>query len=351
MSDEKLENLAKESEEFNYPNWRWRFEATKEAETRAEEITAFFDAIYQRGIEVSPFYRRDDITIKFHDFLDDLDKNVFLRMYIPNSRFQSEQFSVLLRTVERYLRQVESRRFSIESRATGSGTLYLFCSAEGDESFGDLEEAFARFDQFMRLCRDDPEQALRLINMPGLSAAESRFLISKYARDYQRIMIDVRHEFEQKILLLSQRFDLEALNFSEEKLSSPMINGGPSMLLNLSGNTGSILLNLGSMSGSNSSQMSQEIGKILNSGVVYSHEDERIIELINNYADRVSALQLRSDLDQAKTPEIPETDRKVARGRIASFLFSLASKAGEEIVKRSASELVEYVLKGLGMST
>ncbi|MCP4734406.1 MAG: hypothetical protein GY873_09465 [Bosea sp.] len=78
-------------------------------------------------------------------------------------------------------------------------------------------------------------------------------------------------------------------------------------------------------------------------------EDERILDLINSKADRVSAIQLRSDLDQAKTRELPDQDRKIARGRLASFLLNVASKATEQVAKRSADELVDYVMKGLGM--
>ncbi|MCP4563966.1 MAG: hypothetical protein GY873_09470 [Bosea sp.] len=250
FTDAELEEKIEETEEYT-PLWSWQYNAVKEAESRIDDINSFFDAMYERNIEISPFNRRDEVTIKIQDFLDEVDKNIFLRMYVPNQRFQSDQMEGLLRIFERYLRQVESRRFNIESRVTGTGTLYVFCSSEGEEPFRDLEEAFRRFDDFMKLCRDDPEQAGAILIRTGMSGPEVQFLTTKYARDYQRILIDAKHELQQKMLLLSQKFDLESLNFSEEKSISSVSNADPSSMLSFSGNTGPISINFGNLSSGN----------------------------------------------------------------------------------------------------
>lgn len=84
-------------------------------------------------------------------------------LFVPDDRFQAEQLKSLLSVLERYMRQVEGQSFSIDSKKSNKGIVYLFRSDNGKGSLRDLNNAFNRFDSFMTLCGDRPENAIEIL--------------------------------------------------------------------------------------------------------------------------------------------------------------------------------------------
>ena len=106
---------------------------------------------------------------------------------------------------------MENQNFSIDARKSEKGVTYIFKS---DGSFGSLQalnDAFGRFDSFMKLCGDHPSQAESILKDKGLKEQNAVFLVERYSKDYRRLILDTKHEFERKSLMLRQRLEIDII--------------------------------------------------------------------------------------------------------------------------------------------
>ena len=146
-----------------------------DAEKYGVELDKFLNSIFSSSIQVAPFSARTDVTARLEEFLEELEERIFLRLYVADDRFQSEQIGSFLRVFEPYLRQVESQDFRIETRKTGKGTVYAFCAFEGADDLKSMDGALVRFDAFMKMCKDNPGDAIKLLEASGVNATNLPF--------------------------------------------------------------------------------------------------------------------------------------------------------------------------------
>jgi len=345
MSIEELEIETKLNDSFKL---ECALERARDYEKRKNEINAFIETIYEAGIEVAPFFARSDVTIRLQEFLNDIEEGVFLRLFVRNDRLQAEQLKSLLSVLERYLRQVEGQNFSIDSRKSDKGIVYLLRSESGMDNFQSLNDALSRFDIFMNMCGDYPEQAIQILLKQGFNDYDSSYLIEQYSTDYKRILLDSRHEFERKSLLLKHRFENDMLDQSG-KQSIFLKEEGISGLLSSIATGKNIVINIDNKSIINSQNSHNEIGKLINETNVYNENDEQLIGLFSKYADGIESLQCRSDLDQLKDDTVAEPARRNAKQRLLGFLRKAAHKTvdvAEKITVEVLSKYLESMLKG-----
>ena len=88
-----------------------------------------------------PFRKRSDVTIRMFEALEDAQAGVFMRLYVPHGRYQSEQFEDFLTLFTRYLREVEGKEFSVDVQRTSRGTTYVFKGRGDAHSVEDLRSA------------------------------------------------------------------------------------------------------------------------------------------------------------------------------------------------------------------
>lgn len=323
----------------------------KEAAERKLEIADFTSMLFSCGIEIAPFSARADVTVRLQEFFEDLEQGVFLRLFVPSDRYQAEQLKSLLAVLERYLKQVERREFLIDARKSDKGTTYIFRlqNTTGDV-MSQMDAAFERFDSFMRLCGDNPESAAKLMTEVGFSQPDADYNVSRYAKEYQRVLLDARHELERKMLALKQRFESDGIETTGlMTLESSAL--GLSNLLSESKGVGGLQLNIGSLSIVNADRVSGEIQRVFHGDVVYSNQDNELLRLLGSYGERIEALQGQSDLHQLKDSSIPETAKISAGQRLKTFLRRAASKAaevGQRIAVDALSSYIESLAKSSG---
>lgn len=341
------ETNAEEGRSFRAERIENAITRLEEYESRKSEVEILIAEIYESGAEVAPFYARSDVTIRLQEFLGDIEQGVFLRLFVPNDRLQADQLKSLLSVLERYLRQVEDQDFSIDSRKSEKGVVYVFRSDITRSNLRSLNDAFLRFDSFMTMCGDHPEQALEILKRQGISDYDSSFFVERYSRDYKRLILDSKHEFERKSLLLKQRLEadvldqggLPAISWSNESVSSIVsVAAG-----------GTVSINIGNLSVVNSQKVHNEVENIINGTMVYNDNDRVLLDLFSRYNDGLEALQCRSDLDQLKDDTVTEPARQNAKQRLTGFLRKAANKAGDIVGNIAVETLTGYLdslLKG-----
>lgn len=325
---------------------RMRLESTiarlMDYENRKHEVDDFIRLLYESDAQVVPFFVRSDVTIRLHEFFNDLEQGVFLRLFVPDDRLQAEQLRSLLSVLERFLRQVEGQDFSIDSQKSEKGTVYLFRSGTTLNNLDALNEAFARFDHFMKLCGDDPSSAQSLLSGKGIKPDEAAFVVDKYSREYRRLILDARHELERKTLVLKQRLETEIV----EAGAAPALswsNETPSGLVSAVATGGSVSINIGNVSVVNADRINTEVQQVIGGSISYNQNDLELIELFQRHADPLEALQCRSDLDQLKDKSISQPSRQNAKQRLVGFLRKAAIKGGEVVEKVAVETLSKYL--------
>lgn len=277
------------------------------------------------NLEVLPFRKRSDVTIRMFEALEDAQAGVFLRLYVPHGRYQSEQFEDFLTLFTRYLRDVEGKEFSVDVQRTSRGTTYIFKGRGDASSLEDLREATSRFDRFLVLAQNDSAAAERVLTEGGTSPEEAGFIVAKYARSFRKLHLETRHEFERRRLLLVQQMEAELLDVNESVVLPMPVDNRPSTLFAVVGNTAPVTINLAPAAISINSKVAIE--NVLSGGIKYTEEDRAILSLLAEVKDEVAALQLRSDLDRLKDPSISPDEKRTAVQKLKGFLYSMGKKA------------------------
>jgi len=315
-------------------------------DTIREEAIETLRMIKANGIEIIPYDRDKAFTIRAYRFLDDIEEGVFLKLYVPHGRYQADQLAHFLRLLENYLQNVEKKQFFIDVRKTGQGQIYYFRSKQGIANLMDVESAISRFESFMDLCQSDFMRAEALLKGSGFSSTEATSLLTKYVRDYQRLVLDIKHDYEQKTLLLRQRLESEAIEITNNNgILSPSPTDSPSALLSLSHNSGAIHITISNPSINTADSIAQSfVEEALNGNITYTTEDKKLIELFDAYTSRLEAISLKSELEQLKdTSSSPET-RKNAKQKLIGFLYKIAPSIGQSALNLLSAYLQKVLL-------
>ncbi len=319
---------------------------------QSQRAKQLLDTIQASGVEVVPYTKKREISLRVHHFLDETDKGIVFHLYVPNGRYQEDQLASFLRLFVSYLQRVEKLQFFIDTRRTLHGQVYEFKSKNTTMNLTDMEGAFSRFGDFISLCQNDYKQAEAILVNMGINSREASNLITKYIKDYQRLMLDTRHELEQKTFEFEQ--NRLALRQRLESTAFELANGGdlsltdtthPSAFLSLVNNFGSISVNLQNPSFYINSGEQQIFEQIFNGDIHYTSEDKQLIDLFEKHAERLESVLLKSDLDQLKDTSSSEAERKTAKQKIVSFLSRVAPAIGQSALTVLTAYL-EKILTG-----
>lgn len=310
------------------------FEANAARITRALTVIA---TLQKRRIAIAPFRTRSDVTIRIFEILEDAEAGIFLKIYVPHGRYQSEQFEDFLTMFSRYLREVERREFSVSNERTARGTTYIFKGRGEVQNLAGLDNAIKRFDSFLALAETDPQAAQAMLETKGTRGPDTPFIISKYVRLQRRLSLDIRQEHDRRKLVLSQQLESELLEAEEAALIPVPPLTAPSALISIVGNSGTI--NFHQIHTQTSDSLRQQVW----GDIAYSLEDRTLLTYINELEDKVEALRLRSDLDRLTDRATQPEERRTAVQRLKDLVYS----AGKSIVTKAGEVGVETLIKYL----
>lgn len=342
FDDDEIPWLSEEDEELRASSAslptaeEWRVE-------HAEEIARglrFLETLTDINVEVAPFRKRSDVTIRMFQMLEESQAGIFLRLYVPHGRYQSEQFEDFLTLFSRYLRDVEKKEFSVDVQRTARGTTYVFKGRGEVSDVGELQLATRRFEDFLSLSQMDPSAAEAVLERSGVERASAAFIVAKYARSIRRLGLEMKHEFERRRLVLSQAFEAELLDSTESQVLPAPDLGRPSSLFSIVGNSAPVTITI---AGQVSDHARLQIAQIVDGSVTYSNEDKLLLARIELIDDKIEALQLRSELDILKDPATDPEQRRTAVQKLKGFLYKGSKYVGKKIDEIGTQVLINYL--------
>lgn len=297
------------------------------------------------GFEVVPFRKRSDVTIRMFEALEDAQAGVFLRLYVPHGRYQSEQLEDFLTLFTRFLRDVEGKEFSVDAERTNRGTTYVFKGRGDASTIDDLKGATTRFDSFMMLAQADDSAAERILTEAGKPRSEAGFIVAKYARSFRRLQLETRHEYERRRLVLAQQMEAEFLDSIDPATDPGAVlappDPRPSSVFAISGNTAPVTVNVAAGAMAHNSTVTIE--RVLSGGIEYGSEDLALLDLIGEISDEVQALELRSDLDRLKDPATSPEERRTGVQKLKSLVYKSGRAVGTKVDAVTTQVLVAYL--------
>jgi hypothetical protein len=294
-------------------------------------------------VELAPFRQRSEVTIRIFEALDDIAGGTFLRVYVPRGRYQEEQLKQVLELLGRYFREIEGREFSIDTHDTRRGTTYVFRDRSGAGTVQSLQVGLQRFDQFMADAQINPASAEDFLRRQGASKADAETVVAKYARVYRRLILDARHELEQRKLTLSHQMEAEVLDAREVASLVGIDEKHPSSLFSIVGNTGSVTINLPSTSIELGPGAKAFIDRLDAGVIVHTPQDKELLRLIQSLNDNIEAMRLRSDLERLSDDAISRDDKSTSVQRLKAFLYRSAKSAGEKVTDAAVQSLIVYL--------
>ncbi len=318
----ELYNMSEAVKELNKKHEKWKALRKEDVKYAMQAIKEIEDA----GIEIAPYTKNAEITIRIHDFLDEIDSGTFLRLYVPNGRYQADQFDRLLDIFENYLRSVEKKAFYIETRKTKNGIVYVFKSKEEITVIRELDDAIARFEDFMKMCQHNSAEAEEVLVKMGVRPLDAGILVSRFRVDYQRILMDIMKERDVRLMTL--KYELQSNVFelvNNSVLSSNQIQ--PSSMLSII-SPAHITYNI-----TNNTTAQTIIEQQINGEVYYGQEDRELIKLFFDHLDKINAERMKSELDQLKDDSMPTERKQTAKQKIVGFLGKIAPTITDGAIK------------------
>jgi len=308
------------------------------------------------NLNLVPYKRNAEVTTMAEAFLSDTENHLIFRLYIPSGRIWSSESDKFFQLFRDYLSRIVNVKTRLDQYRTENGTIFEIHSEELNAGT-QIESKLVEFANFMDLCISDIGAAEQLLQGKGIESREVSKLLAKYAKEAKRLLVDLKHEREQKVLTLRQRLESELLDSDEGSLgvdeiavlvnlAIPQVHVQEAIQLNTSklqsittGDRGGLQINIRpQIINTFNGMVSQEINGNQNFGI----EARQLLELIEKLGGSRSQ-ELSSDLHELEDESAPLPGRVVAKARLKKFLFHLGS-VGEKVATTLLQKYLETKL-------
>ena len=318
-----------------------------------EEALAF---LRQHKIEVVPYARKAEVTVLADAFLDETDKNLIFRLYVPIGRLWSGEADRFLQLFQDYLVKVERLQVRLDQKRTEHGVVYEFHGQPPEGQRG-LGPEFEEFSKLMVLFQADTEAASALIASKGGSPQEVLKIVSRYAKEARRLQLDIKHEAEAKAVSIRHRLESELM---DADLSADEWARLPTLVSQavpqITGPVGGDALLLGLPSAGGPTHVTynfrpQFIGTVhgviaeeINGNQHFGPEHHQLLELVGQHGG-IQAKQLETAVYEIADEGVDKVDRLRAKQRLIAFLIEVGKKTGDV----AFGVLQTYIEKQLGL--
>jgi hypothetical protein len=177
-----------------------------------ESLNALLGFFRAHGVELVPYKRSAEITVVAISFLEDMERNLIFRLYVPARKMWSAEADRFLQLFQDYLSRIDRLRVRLDQKRTDHGTIYEF---HGETPSGEktLAREFQDFSKLMDLCASDASAAADLLACKNLQSQEITRIIERYVKEARRLQLDIKHEAESRMISLRHRVESELIEF------------------------------------------------------------------------------------------------------------------------------------------
>jgi hypothetical protein len=306
-------------------------------------------------INVVPYRTNAELSVLATAFIDDHEKNLLFRVYVPSGRLFATEADKLLSLFQDWLNRVGRHNVRQGGYRTSAGEVYEFF---GDPTLagGQLSREFDDFSGFLDLCIADASAAGSLLSQAGIDRASASDMVMRYGKEVRRLYLDLRQQREARMLAIRHTLESELVEGGNESfvpyidgLIEKMVPGAqdvnPMRLLILtppepsSMPAASVTINqqvINTVSGA----VIQNVQGTVNLGP----EAKELLRLVGQFGGQDTAV-LESAVHELEDRNARVSDRLGARARLKGFLIQLGGK----IEDTALAVLQNYVQTKIGL--
>ena len=292
-------------------------EDEKIAEARAAMKELVFSLNNER-IKLWPYKFTNEIVIKIRDFLENENSNVVFRSYILKDRIWANELDEFLNLFQEYITQIRGVNISFEQRRTDIGTIYVIKSSNKSIIKSEFPQYVADFDYLLTACDQDIEKARETLRTYCKNAAEVEQYIARFQIKARRLKIDIRQEYERRMLMLRHEIENSALEEQAETYSFPM-TAAPQLP-----SSTSVVINADNVT---MVPVSGNLDKLILGDYTYNETDKKLLDYVNSLSKEKDTLitELRILKDEKANGE----QKRSAWGKLKGFLSDHALDVGK----------------------
>lgn len=184
----------------------------------ADELRQRLDGIVAKlsanNTKLIPYTYTSELTASALAFLQDTEKGLVIRFYVPGTRIHSREFDRFVELLQDYFANVTQQAVSLDKRRTGSGVVYSFFSRE-ELTAEDLQRSFDDIASLLALCAHQPGKAVDVLERMAIERGQAERLVSRFGREARRIIVDIDYERRARLLEVEHQLQAELVDATE----------------------------------------------------------------------------------------------------------------------------------------
>ena len=287
-----------------------------------------------------PYKTNSQVSVLSQSFLSETESNLLFRIYVPSSRIWAQETDKLLLLFKDYLANIGHQGVRLDQQRTDKGIIYEF---HGEELKGQngLASEFSDFTGFMNLCANDQKAAHISLSNSGVNEEQIPRILTRYAKEAKRLYVDIKQEYEVKILSIKHRLESELtdnmpLEVKPDDITILIENALPAFagietplkhegILPSEVRNNSLTINIKpQIVEAANCVIAQEINGNQNIGAC----SEELLQLINQFAGK-DTNDLTSAVYELEDESVPNADRLKAKQKLKKFLITVGKKSGD----------------------
>lgn len=306
-------------------------------------------------LNVVPYEKNAELTAMALTFIDQNEKNLIFRIYVPEGRMWSAESEKVLHLFRDYLTKVSGLKVRQDQYKTNQGTVYELFS---DQVLAPttLPAEFNDFSNFLDLCLTEPQHAAQLLDQKSVNHRIIDEIVDRYAKEAKRLHVDLKHERERKLLSIRHRMESELVDIVPTSSDWTSLNQLIDSLVPTVGGISSVL-GLNALHAAHTpthltlnfkpqiiSQVKGFVAQEVSGNQHFGAEATGLLKLIDEHAGAKKA-ELVSAVQEVEDADTDSGDRLTAAQKLKSFLF----KVGEKVTDVGFDLLTSYIEKKIGL--
>lgn len=285
------------------------------------------------SLNILSYEKLIDVEISGQNFIENIAEGLLFRIYIPSERIWSNEFDKFINLFRDYASNVANKELKITQNKTDSGIVCSLYSVNKDLAENEINDLYREFTAFMDICATNPDEAESIVSKLDISIPQKQHILKKYIRESQRILLDIKHERELKILSIKHRLQNELQEFD---LSSDL-NNYIEKSISSSDFSSNFIYGIQKVENQTIIIQPNIIDKVenviiseLNGNVNLNAEELEISKLIEKFSSNImEASELQTSLHELNDNGTTNDQKRSASQRIYSFLSKVADKVGD----------------------
>ena len=177
-----------------------------------ESVNHLFEEL---GVNIIPYETNAELSLLVDAFIDDNERNLLFRIYVPSGRLYAAEADKLLSLFQDWLSRVGRHKVRCDGYRTSAGEVYEFF---GDDSLDrrELSQELNGFSQFLDLCAKDTSAAVAQLSDKGLDRNSASALVARYSKEVRRLYLDLKQERESRMLAIQHQLESELIDTEDE---------------------------------------------------------------------------------------------------------------------------------------